>query len=147
VSVCRVRITVRGMMAVVAVAAVLLVLLPIVGVLLSLDWIDDAYALWGAGDMVVHYMEDHDGQWPKGWGDLKPYFDSGGGRVGGSFGQYQQRVTIQWDVDPARLEEAAKTNPSPTFRVISASGPFPGSIGGHEPNEILYRYLRQRPSR
>ena len=54
------------MMAVVAVVAVLLVLIPLAWALLSLDWIDDAYALWGAGEMVVHYLEDHDGRWPKG---------------------------------------------------------------------------------
>ena len=142
----RVRFTVRRMMVAVAVVAVLLVLLPIVWGLLRLDWIDDGYALWGAGEMVVHYMEDHDGRWPNGWADLKPYFDSGGGRVGGwSFAKYRQRVIIRWDVDPARLEHEAKTNPRPTFRVISASGLFPGVFGGHEPNEILYRYLRQRP--
>jgi hypothetical protein len=124
-----------------------LFVLRILWALVSLDWVDDANALWGAGDMVVHYMEDHNGRWPRGWADLKPYFDSGGGRVGGwSFATYQQRVIIQWDVDPARLENEATANARPTFRVIYASGPFAGSIGGYEPNEILYRYLRHRPS-
>jgi hypothetical protein len=60
------------MMSAVAVVAVILVLLPIARELLSLDAIDDAYALWGAGEMVVRYMEEHDGRWPRGWGDLKP---------------------------------------------------------------------------
>jgi len=142
----RVRITVRRMIAAVAVVAVLLVLLPIVWELLSLDAVDDAYALRGAGEMVVHYMEDHDGRWPRGWADLKPYFDCGGGRVGGwSFAKYQQRVIIRWDVNPASLEYEAKTKRRPSFRVISATGLFPASVGGREPNEILYRYLRQRP--
>jgi hypothetical protein len=58
-------------------------LVPAIWRLLSLDWVDDAYALWGAGEMVVDYMEDHEGRWPKGWNDLKSYFDAGGGRVGG----------------------------------------------------------------
>jgi hypothetical protein len=117
-SLLRVQFTVRQMMAVVA---VLLVLLPMVWGLLSLDWIDDAFALWRAGEMVVHYMDDNDGRWPRGSADLKPYFDSGGGRVGGwSFAKYQQRVVIQWDVDAARLEYEAKTDARPTFRVLSA---------------------------
>src|SRR6266481_1830816 len=98
--------------------------------------------------MVAHFMEDHDGRWPKGWADLRPYFDAGEGRVGGwSFKKYQGRVTIQWDVDPARLEVAAKRNARPTFQVISARRLFPGTVGEHEPNEILYRYLRYMPSR
>jgi hypothetical protein len=134
------------MMAVVAVVAALLTVLPIVWALVSLNWIDDSYALWGAGEMVVRYMEDHEGHWPRGWADLKPYFDSGGGRVGSwSFAKYQQRVVIRWHVDPARLENEAKSSPRPTFRVISASGLFPGRIGENDPNEILYRYLRQKP--
>jgi hypothetical protein len=62
----------RTMMLAVAGCAVALVVLPILGRVLSLDCADDAYALWGAGDMVVKYMEDHGGRWPKGWGDLKP---------------------------------------------------------------------------
>jgi hypothetical protein len=126
----------------------LLIFLPIVWRLVSLEWVDDAYALWGAGDMVVSYMGDHDGRWPKGWADLRPYFDAGGGRIGGwSFERYQTRIMIRWDVDPATLEAAAKTNPRSTFRVISASNLLAGSIAGNEPNEILYRYLRQKPRR
>src|ERR1700678_2484576 len=104
---------------VVAGLAIAMALVPAIWRLLSLDWVDDAYALWGAGEMVVNYMEDHEGQWPKGWNDLKLYFDAGGGRVGGwSFPDYQRRVEIRWDVDPAVLEAAAKANPGPTFQVI-----------------------------
>lgn len=84
----------------------------------------------------------------KGWADLRPYFNAGEGRVGGwSFEEYQGRVAIRWDVDPAKLELAAKQNPRPTFPIISASSPFSGMIAEHEPNEIVYRYLRQRPRR
>jgi hypothetical protein len=132
----------------VAVAAFLLALLPLVWRVVSLDWVDDAYALWGAGEMVVDYMKDHGDRWPKGWEDLKPYFDAGGGRVGGwSFGEYQRRVTIRWDVDPKSLASAAEGNPRPSFKVIYGSLPFAGTIGRHEPNEILHRYLREKPRR
>jgi hypothetical protein len=95
--------------------------------------------------MVVNYMEDHGGAWPRGWDDLKPYFDAGGGRVAGwSFAEYQRHVAIKWDVDPTELEAAARKNPGPTFRVIQPKQWLAGTMGGHEPNEILYRYLRRR---
>jgi hypothetical protein len=116
--------------------------------ILSLDWVDDAYALWGAGEMVVDYLKDHDGQWPRCWDDLKPYFEAGRSRIAGwSFEEYQRHVDIKWDVDPAALEADARANSGPTFRVIVPKEWLAGSMGGHEPNEILYRYFRERPRR
>jgi hypothetical protein len=116
--------------------------------ILSLNWVDDAYVLWGAADMVVDYMNDHDGQWPGRWDDLKPYFEAGHGRVGGwSFEEYQRHVEIKWDVDPVALETETRANSRPTFRVIVPRERLAGSMGGQEPNEILYRYFRERPRR
>jgi hypothetical protein len=133
----------KSMLGLVALLTVAMVLVPAVYRLVSLDWLDDAYALWGAGDMVVTYMQEHGDRWPEGWEDLKPYFDAGGRRVGGwSFEQYKQRVAIRWDVDPESLKAIARANPAPTFRAITARQWLAGTIGGHEPNEILYRYLR-----
>jgi hypothetical protein len=137
----------RTLLVFVAIVAILMAVLLTVWSILSFDWLDDAYAQWGAGDMVVRYMEEHDGRWLRGWNDLRPYFDVGGGRVGGwSFEQYQQHIVIQWDVDPAVLEAMARANPRPAFRVISARWPA-GTIGGNEPNEILHRYFRNKSSR
>jgi hypothetical protein len=32
---------------------------------INLTWgIDDAYAKWGAADMVIDYMRAHEGRWP-----------------------------------------------------------------------------------
>ncbi len=139
------RFRLRMLLTTVAILALAMALLPAFWRLLSLDSVDDAYALWGAGDMVVEYMEDHDGRWPKGWDDLRPYFDAGGGRVGGwSFDEYQRHVTIRWDVDPGALKAAAKASRGPTFRVIAAREWLAGTMGGHEPNEILYRYFSER---
>jgi hypothetical protein len=142
----QVQFRLKSLLVVVAILAIAMALLPPLWRIVSLDWVDDSYVLWGAGEMVVDYMKDHDGRWPKGWADLKPYFDAGGGRVGGwSFQEYQRQVTIGWDVDPRALDAAARANPRPTFRVIAAKGWLAGNIGGHEPNEILYRYFRGRP--
>ncbi len=138
----------KQMLAIVALSALLMTVLPVVLRVASLDWVDDAYALWGAGDMVVNYMRDHGDRWPKGWDDLKPYFDAGGGRVGGwSFAKYQEHVSIRWDVDPIALETASRGNPRPTFAVITATA-WPSSTSAvRDPNGILYRYFRERPPR
>jgi hypothetical protein len=77
------RFSMRTMLAIVAILAIAMALLPPVWRVVSLDWVDDAYALWGAAEMVVEYLDTHDGRWPKGWDDLRPYFDAGAGRVGG----------------------------------------------------------------
>jgi hypothetical protein len=142
------RFRLSTLLAIVASLAIAMVVVPAVWRFVSLDWVDDAYAVWGAADMVVNYMEDHDGRWPKGWGDIKPYFDAGGGRVGGwSFEEYQRRVAIRWDVDPAVLEAASKASPGPTFQVISARQGAADAMGGREPNEIIYRYFRGKTQR
>jgi hypothetical protein len=111
--------------------------------ILSFDWVSDAYALWGAGDMVVDYMRDHDEQWPRCWDDLRPYFEAGGGRVGGwSFEEYQRHVSIKWDADPAALKAEARQNSRPTFRVIMPKEWLASTWSHGEPNQILYHYLR-----
>jgi hypothetical protein len=142
------RYRLRTLPIVVAVAAGLMALLPIVWGLVSLDFVDDGYAQWGAGDLVVAYMKDHGGRWPRGWGDLKPYFVAGGGHVAGfTLEDYRRRVTIDWDADPAALEAAAKANPRPIFRVVTPRHAWAGTIEGNEPNQIVYDYLRSRPAR
>lgn len=142
------RFRLSTLLAIVASLAIAMAVVPAVWRLVSLDWLNDAYALWGAGEMVVNYMDHHEGRWPKGWNDLKPYFDAGGGRVGGwSFEEYQRRVAIRWDIDPAVLEAASKANPRPTFRVIWATQGSADAIGDRDPNEILYHYFRRRTQR
>jgi hypothetical protein len=136
------------MMAGVVVVASMLWLVPHLLRLARLDFIDDGYALWGAGEMVEDYLEDHGGEWPRGWEDLRPYFDAGGGRVGGwSFDEYRGRVLIDWAADVADLEAQAKSHDRATFRVIRAAHWPSSAMPGHEPNEILHGYLRSLRSR
>jgi hypothetical protein len=139
------RISLKTVFVIVAICAVAMVVVPIVWRVVTLEWVDDAYVLWGAGEMVVDYMENHDGQWPRGWDDLRSYFEAGGGRVGGwSFEKYQEHVSIRWDVDVAALLATAKASSRPPFRVIAPRKWFAATMGGHEPNEIVYHYLRER---
>lgn len=70
----------------------LLILTPLLGILLAIGFwlvlgvthgIDDAYAEWGAADMLIDYMESHDGRWPSNWEALRTNFEETSGRVGG----------------------------------------------------------------
>ncbi len=106
--------------------------------------IDNAYAQWGAADMVIGYMEKHDGQWPRSWEELRPAFDAGGGRVGGwSFEKYCSRVWIDWDADPKTLEAAAIRCDKPCFDVIHPADRIDVRIGGGS-NAILHAYFKAK---
>jgi hypothetical protein len=104
--------------------------------------IDDAYAQWGAADMVVQYMVDHNDEWPKSWSLLQTYFDKNNGHVGGwSFAQFQSRVFIDFDADSAQLRRLSFESGSVPFDVIHAVSIWGAQLGGG-PNEIIYRYFR-----
>jgi hypothetical protein len=107
--------------------------------------IDNAYAQWGAADMVIDFMEKHHGRWPRSWEDLRGAFEAGGGRVGGwSFEKYRSRIWIDWDVEPRSLEAAAVQEKRPSFDVIHPADGINVHIGDMEANQLLYRYFRQK---
>ena len=108
---------------------------------MSFSRLDDAYAQWGATDMVVDYMADHDGQWPNDWTDLQPYFDAGGGRVSGwSYEKFQQHVWIDFDADSTELHKISQRATSPPFNVIDSTSVF-GPQFGDGPNGMLMRHF------
>ncbi len=128
--------------------ALVLIALPIVVTVLiyagvkTYDHIDDAYAQWGAADMVIEYMADHNGDWPKNWTSLQTYFEKNNGRVGGwSFAEFQAHVYIDFDVDSNLLRQLSCESDSVPFNVIYAISFWASQFGGG-PNEILYRYFR-----
>jgi hypothetical protein len=108
--------------------------------------IDDAYAQWGAADMVIDYMRGNDGKWPPNWEALRPHFEKNNGRVSGwSFGDFQTHVFIDFDANPERLRTLAlKSDPNTVpFDVIHATSIW-GSQMGDGPNAMLARYFRDK---
>src|SRR5689334_21253927 len=104
--------------------------------------IDDAYAQWGAADMVIDYMMDHHGVWPKNWTSVQTYFDKNNGRVGGwSFANFRSHVYIDFDADPNQLSRLSRVSDSVPFDVIHATSIW-GSQFDDGPNETLYHYFR-----
>lgn len=108
---------------------------------MSLCRLDDAYAQWGAADMVIDFMEDHDGTWPKDWSDLQPYFEASGGRVSGwSYDRFQQHVWIDFSADPNELRKRSQFAKTPPFNVIDSTSFF-GPQFDDGPNGMLMRYF------
>ena len=106
--------------------------------------IDDGYALWGAGEMVIDYMKTHNGEWPRSWEDLRPQFNINNGRVGGwSFSHFQNRIAIDFNADIDQLYQKSIESPRRTFRVIWARHDS-GVRVGDDPNQILCDYFRQK---
>ena len=87
-----------------AAVVIALVVVAFAGVVIaSFSRLDDAYAQWGAADMLIDYMGDHDGDWPKQWADLRPHYDAGGGRVAGwDFDRYTDHGWIGKFVPPTK---------------------------------------------
>ena len=104
--------------------------------------IDDAYAQWGAADMVIDYMNDHDAKWPPDWDSLAPYFAQSNGRVSGwSYSKFQSHVFIDFTSDAETLRKRACDSPTISFDVIHARSVW-GSQFHDGPNGMLYRYFR-----
>jgi len=106
--------------------------------------LDDAYAQWGAADMVIGYLRDHQGDWPRDWAALEPYFARSSERVPGwSYAKFQDRIHIDFAADPVRLRELSLSAGSDTvpFDVIGARWPWAPQMGDG-PNAILHGYFR-----
>jgi hypothetical protein len=109
--------------------------------------VDDGYALWGAAEMVIDYMEIHDGDWPRNWEDLRPQFNASNGNVPGwTFEEYQSRIAIDFNADPDELYRKSLESPHPTFRVIWPKWELLVRVGG-DPNQRLYNYFRRKGKR
>lgn len=110
------------------------------------DGIDDAYAQWGAADMVIDYMREHDGRWPPDWEALSPYFDKSNGRTGGwTFAQFQSRIFIDFSADAERLRRLSRESDSAPFNVIHATS-FWDTRFGDGPNAMLHSYFKSNES-
>ena len=106
--------------------------------------IDDAYAQWGAADMVMDYMDDHNGQWPSDWESLEPYFAKNNGRVSGwSYSKFQSHVFIDFTANADSLRKLSNNSDTIPFDAIHAYSVW-GSQMDDGPNGMLYRYFRDR---
>jgi hypothetical protein len=144
-----------------------LVLVPVGGVTV-LVWVylyvqavlqPEAYAVWQTADLVMAYLDQHDGAWPRGWNDLRPITASNGegpyaAQRGGvievgfrpplDIDRLQQLVEVDWSADVAALALAPSREPEPPFRVIWLRSGRHTAFEGCEPNRLLKAYLDGR---
>ncbi len=127
---------------------VTLMVIALIGVGLSLFLSfdeSDGYAQWAAADMVIEYMETHDGRWPPNWEALRSNFESGKGwlaHVGGTFEQFQKRIYIDFNAKPEELRRQSLASDNVQFDVIHGGW---GSVQfGEGPNAALRMYFRRK---
>jgi hypothetical protein len=119
----------------------------------------EAYGVWWTADLVIAYMERHDGAWPRSWEDLRELADGasevtessqGDGskiiefRPKANIDELQRIVSIDWDVDPDELFRQARRNEYLPFRVIYLRNGKSTHYDGCEPNQMILRYLESK---
>src|ERR1017187_6302866 len=75
--------------------------------------IPHSYAAWETGDLMVAYLETHDGRWPRGWEDLREadaILRQRGRPLYCAFDRLPGIVKIDWSGDPEVLANRAVAN-------------------------------------
>jgi hypothetical protein len=113
-------------------------------IIYTVQHVDEAYAAWDTGTLLVEYMKSHDDRWPSSWDDpLSLVRNDSEHRIilrGASAGdvdyasRLQKVVTIDWQFDPSRNGHS-----SPVTRPDGTE--FPIVWKGAEPNEMVYAYF------
>jgi hypothetical protein len=119
----------------------------------------EAYALWWTADLVIDYMDCHDGAWPKSWDDLRDNAERArdvtqstepGGSVNVEFRpkpnieELERLVEIDWDANPDELLKASRRGVEPPFRAIYLRNGRSTHYQGREPNQMILEYLESR---
>lgn len=99
----------------------------------------DAYAGWEAAEVIIDYMEAHDGRWPRSWDDL-----AGAKQRWLGIEEVQRRVDVDFEVDPQVLLQSATSGDTPPFRVVRLRNGSSAHWEGREPNEMILEHLKQQ---
>lgn len=97
----------------------------------------DAYASDWTSEFLIAHLQANNDQWPRGWGDLKDEYDTlaAPDHYPFTFAELQDRVELDWNVDPSELPAADP--PQVVFRLRSGRK---ASYGG-DPNVRIRDYL------
>jgi hypothetical protein len=106
--------------------------------------IPDAYCVWNVAGLVIDYMEDHEGHWPRNWDDLRETYDKSKNHAW-SFVELKERVSVDWTADPAELSKVVPTEGELPFRVIWANSGSNEYWSLREPNRLVLDYLKENP--
>lgn len=109
--------------------------------------IPHSYAAWVTGDLLVEYMETHDGKWPHGWEDLREATNSLRTPMYWNFTNLPGIVKVDWNVRPEALAKAALADGPASVKVVTQlDGSRLEAKWGEdtEPNQKVGRYLIKR---
>jgi len=103
--------------------------------------IHDAYAQKDAANLLIQYMQVHEGQWPADWDSLEQLHSKGGSSI--SLDGIKSRIFIDFSADPKDLEKRSIESEDVTFDVIHARWPS-SMVLEKGPNAQLYLYFRRK---
>jgi hypothetical protein len=112
--------------------------------------IPNSYAAWTTGDLIVEYIDTHEGKWPRGWDDLrvaKQSLERRSQPVYYAFQKLPQMIKVDWSADPTALAKLeARSNEVPFEVVTKLDGSKVDARWGEdtEPNRKIYVYLKNR---
>ena len=107
--------------------------------------IPHSYAGWATGDLLVEYLDTHDGKWPQSWSELRTARDSlvqKGGNIYYDFERLPGIVKIDWNAKPDLLTKAVLAGDKVKV-VTQVDGSKLEARWGEdtEPNQKIARYL------
>ena len=109
--------------------------------------IPHSYAAWTTGDLLIEYMDTHDGKWPRGWEELREARDSlvhKDRNIYFDFEKLPAIVKVDWNADPEALAKAF-----PDVKVVMQldGTKLEAKWGADtEPNAKVGRYLSEKYS-
>jgi len=118
--------------------------------------VPNCYAVWWVAGMVIDHMETHDGEWPRGWDDLRESYVNEAKKASyprppaypWPFDELRRRIEIDWNAEPRNLASADSRPGEPPFRVIWLRDGSQSYWSGAEPNQLILEYLkRMRPKK
>ena len=103
----------------------------------------DSYAQWWAADMVIEYMMENHGRWPRNWEELRDPHEAIAKQAGKpwTLAEIRDRVEIRFDADPQALRSAALVDYQPPFEVVYLRSGEHHNWKGKEPNRMIWDYL------
>lgn len=103
--------------------------------------VPNAYAVWVTAELIIQHMETHDGDWPRGWDDIQPYYIPGTTIESPSgFDNLKRRVEVDWTVDIPTLRQSFPSY-SDDLRVIWLRDRRDDQWSDADPNELIFKYL------
>jgi hypothetical protein len=134
---------------------ILSVVTAVVGGIAVLAWsinripaiVRDCYGQWATAELVINYHQKF-GQFPTGWQQLEAIYGDGQGlhHGGMSFPEVRERMVVEFGRLPELEALALSTSSVAKWpEIIHTKSGQQSHYSGAEPNQMVYKYLRNLP--